>query len=83
MDDSSHDDFGNAILGELESATRFSTWMYETVEPFLGDIILEIGSGIGNISRQLPVRTLLSLSDSGEHYTLDLCLANNHPHRYH
>ena len=63
MDSEQSDEFGESILSELESATRFSEWMYETIEPFLGDRIIEIGSGIGNISRQMPVRDRLTLSD--------------------
>ena len=63
MDSEQSDEFGKSILSELESATRFSEWMYETIEPFLGDRIIEIGSGIGNISRQMPVRDRLTLSD--------------------
>ena len=62
------DEFGAAILDELEPARRFSAWMYATIEPFLGTRILEIGSGIGNISRQLPVRESLTLSDVNEVY---------------
>lgn len=62
------DEFGAAILDELEPARRFSAWMYATIEPFLGTRILEIGSGIGNISRQLPVREFLTLSDYSDVY---------------
>jgi 2-polyprenyl-3-methyl-5-hydroxy-6-metoxy-1,4-benzoquinol methylase len=63
-----HDAFGESILKELESAIRFSEWMYDTIEPFLGNRILEIGSGIGNISRQLPVREKLTLTDYAPEY---------------
>jgi SAM-dependent methyltransferase len=63
-----HDEYGEAILRELESANRLSEWMFQSIDPFLGDRILEIGSGIGNISRQLPVREKLTLSDYSEVY---------------
>ena len=62
------DEFGESILTELKPAKRFSEWMFEVIEPFLGSKIIEIGSGIGNISRQLPVDDVLTLSDySGEY----------------
>jgi 2-polyprenyl-3-methyl-5-hydroxy-6-metoxy-1,4-benzoquinol methylase len=67
-DDIVHDDYGEAILEELESANRLSEWMFESIAPYLGNRILEIGSGIGNISRQLPVREKLTLSDYSEVY---------------
>jgi SAM-dependent methyltransferase len=68
MDSEQNEVFGESILNELESATRFSEWMYETIAPYLGDRIFEIGSGIGNISRQLPVREGLTLSDYSSGY---------------
>lgn len=57
------DEYGKAILNELKSAHRFSEWMVEVISPFLGDRILEIGAGEGNISRDLPVRERLTLTD--------------------
>jgi len=35
----------------------------DVIEPYLGRRILEVGSGIGNISRFLPKRELLTVSD--------------------
>ena len=67
-DNEHHDDFGEAILNELQPAKRFSTWIYQTIEPFLGRKIIEIGSGIGNISRQLPIGDVLTLSDYSQEY---------------
>jgi len=42
--------------------------MVRVIEPYLGQRILEIGAGIGNISRQLPKRELLTVSDIDETY---------------
>jgi SAM-dependent methyltransferase len=42
-----------AMLGAMEHAPRFNGWMAETVEPFLGNRVLEIGAGIGNLTRLL------------------------------
>ena len=42
--------------------------MVRVIEPYLGQLILEIGAGIGNISRQLPKRELLTVSDIDETY---------------
>jgi SAM-dependent methyltransferase len=62
------DDFGESILAELKPAKHFSKWMFEVIEPFLGSKIIEVGSGIGNISRQLPVGDILTLSDYNQEY---------------
>lgn len=72
IEDGSHDAYGQSILQELEPAKRFSRWMYKTIEPFLGERILEVGSGIGNISRQLPVNQRLTLSDMSAGYRQQL-----------
>jgi glycosyltransferase involved in cell wall biosynthesis len=64
----SDDRFGHYILQSLSHTRRFSSWIAKAIEPHLGARILEIGSGIGNISRQLPKRELLTLSDTDVQY---------------
>ena len=53
---------GLHTLEVISKADRFNSWMYETIRPFLKGEVLEIGSGIGNISRLLV--------DDGFHVTL-------------
>ncbi len=43
-------DMGFETLRTISKADRFNGWMYETIEPWCIGNILEIGSGIGNIS---------------------------------
>jgi SAM-dependent methyltransferase len=49
-------DPGPEILETLSGAPRFNRWMAETVAPFLGRRVLEIGAGIGNLTRHLARR---------------------------
>jgi 2-polyprenyl-3-methyl-5-hydroxy-6-metoxy-1,4-benzoquinol methylase len=42
---------GLVTLNVIEKADRFNEWMYETIKPYCNGRILEIGSGIGNISK--------------------------------
>ena len=44
---------GNETLKVISDAGKFNRWMYETIKPFCSGRILEVGSGIGNISRFL------------------------------
>lgn len=44
------DQEGLEILSVIEKADRFNQWMYQTIAPHCKGRILEIGSGIGNIS---------------------------------
>ncbi len=47
------DEIGAATLSIISSANRFNSWMYDQINPYLIDEILEVGSGIGNLSRFL------------------------------
>ena len=42
---------GWETLDAIAAADKFNEWMYESIRPYCTDNILEIGSGIGNISR--------------------------------
>lgn len=44
------DQEGLEILDVISSATKFNKWLYEAIAPFCSGTILEIGSGLGNIS---------------------------------
>lgn len=59
-------------LGILRNARHYQNWMIDAIKPFLGKRILEVGSGIGNMSRWLPVRDRLILSDIDESLILHL-----------
>lgn len=51
------DAYGAEILGRLNRAPRFNRWMADVVRPFVGDRVLEIGAGIGNMSLNLMPRS--------------------------
>lgn len=60
---------GYSIPFELQSladAHSYQHWLADITLPFLGRRILELGSGIGNLSQHLPTRELLVLSDIDE-----------------
>lgn len=48
----------------LSQATNYQKWVARTVSPFLGRRILEVGAGIGNMSKWLPCREKLVLSEA-------------------
>lgn len=67
--------YAHAILHNLSQARRFNKWMVRCIEPFLGDRILEVGSGIGSISRLLPKRERLIVTDVDPTYLEILSVA--------
>ncbi len=42
---------GQVTLEVIAKADRFNQWMFKTIDPFCAGLILEVGSGIGNISK--------------------------------
>lgn len=47
------DSAGAETLEIMAAAPRFNAWMYQTVAPFVGRRVLEVGSGIGNMSAHI------------------------------
>jgi glycosyltransferase involved in cell wall biosynthesis len=66
-------DAGHATLDALSYAPKFNRWMAETLRPYLGSRVLEIGAGVGNMSRHLsPRRKLYVATDVNDEYTEQL-----------
>ena len=61
--------YGQQALERIAIAPAFNKWMYETISPYMKGDILEIGSGIGNISEFfLKNHKHLSISDYDLNY---------------
>ena len=57
----------------VAQAAKFNQWMFETIQPFANGNILEIGSGIGNISEFfLEHKFNITLSDYDDKYIFQL-----------
>ena len=52
VDDLYEERYGHAILHSLTTTPRFNRWMADVIRPWLGDRILEIGAGLGNLTDQ-------------------------------
>ena len=62
------DEYGSHILVELERARKFNLWLGQTLRPFIGDRVLEIGAGIGTLTNQFIPRDLYLASDINPNY---------------
>lgn len=61
--------YGTETLEVISEADKFNFWMYQTIRPFCKGKILEIGSGIGNISQFfLKENVDITLSDFDSSY---------------
>lgn len=62
------DAHGGEILERLNRAPRFTRWMADVVRPHVGDRVLEIGAGIGNMSIHLMPRSIYWATDVNPYY---------------
>ena len=51
-------------LEDLSEAVRYRRYLYDLIEPHLGDSVLEVGAGLGDFAAQLTGRKRLVVSDS-------------------
>ncbi len=62
------DAHGGEILDRLNRAPRFNQWMADVIRPYVGDRVLEIGAGTGNLSMQLMPRSVYWATDINRNY---------------
>lgn len=63
------DQEGLEILEVISKAKKLNGWMFETIQPYCNGKVLEIGSGIGNISEFfVNKKNDISVSDLRENY---------------
>jgi len=58
IDDLYAEPYGRAFLNNLTGTPQYLSWMTRVLRPYLGDTILEIGAGIGNLSGRLMGKKL-------------------------
>jgi glycosyltransferase involved in cell wall biosynthesis len=51
--------YGRDVLNNLTGTPRYLSWLARNLRPHLGDSVLEIGAGIGNLSARLMARRTL------------------------
>ncbi len=69
---SNYSDPGKVTLGALEQAPQFNLWMYESVKPWLGSRVVELGAGRGNMSRHIRKHPNVLLTDYRLDYLIPL-----------
>jgi glycosyltransferase involved in cell wall biosynthesis len=69
---SNYADAGKVTLDALEQAPQFNRWMYESVKPWLGARVAELGVGRGNMSQHIRRHDQVLLTDYRLDYLLGL-----------
>ena len=62
------DEAGGEILERLNRAPRFTGWMADVIRPYVGNRVLEIGAGTGNMSVHLMPRAIYWATDINANY---------------
>jgi glycosyltransferase involved in cell wall biosynthesis len=58
IDDLYAEPYGRAFLNNLTGTPQYLNWLSQRLRPFVGDSVLEIGAGIGNLSARLMSRRI-------------------------
>lgn len=66
------DTIGAATLERMASASAYNRWMFDRLSCWLGSRILEVGSGIGNLSQFFVDRGRVVLTDTQPEYRAEL-----------
>ncbi|MCC6363821.1 MAG: glycosyltransferase [Bryobacterales bacterium] len=51
--------YGRAFLNNLSGTPQYLSWITRIARPYLGDVVLELGAGIGNLTGHLMARRQL------------------------
>jgi glycosyltransferase involved in cell wall biosynthesis len=68
VDDIFEGDYGHRDLLDLERAPNFTTWSLDLIKPYQGEVVLEVGAGIGNNVRTLMDYSRVIATDQNEEY---------------
>ena len=68
------DVYGSKILARLSRAHKYNAWTADRISPYVGQNVLEIGAGIGNLTKQLVPRETYYATDINPLY---LQMTNN------
>jgi glycosyltransferase involved in cell wall biosynthesis len=81
VDDEENEDAGYRILRRMQKVSRYNRWMWQQLERFVGRRVLEVGSGVGNMTRFLLGRERIVATDLNDKYLKILHhLFDEYPH---
>ncbi len=68
VDDEENERAGYRILLRMQKVSRYNRWMWQQLEPYVGRRVLEVGSGVGNMTRFLISRDRVVATDLDAKY---------------
>jgi len=58
--------YGRGLLNSLTGTPQYLSWITRVLRPYLGDSVLEIGAGLGNLTGRLMARKLQYVAGEGD-----------------
>ncbi|MGH9201164.1 MAG: glycosyltransferase, partial [Vicinamibacterales bacterium] len=68
VDDEENERAGYRILRRMQKVSRYNRWMWEQLAPFIGPRVLEVGAGVGNMTRFLLCQERVIATDLDDRY---------------
>jgi SAM-dependent methyltransferase len=62
------DEYGSSALTQIEQVRRRTLWLGDTLRPYVGDRVLELGAGIGTLTNQFIPRELYVAAEVNPHH---------------
>jgi SAM-dependent methyltransferase len=62
------DEYGSNILVHMSGVPKFNRWMADTIRPYVGARVLEVGAGLGSLTQTLMPRDRYTVSDINPYY---------------
>ena len=66
VDDLYEASYGRGLLNNLTGTPQYLSWLTRVVRPHLGDTVLEIGAGLGNLTGRLMARKIQYVAAEGD-----------------
>ncbi|MBN2712464.1 MAG: class I SAM-dependent methyltransferase, partial [Planctomycetes bacterium] len=66
IDDCYDEKYGKAMLRDMARSHHHNRWIASAIRPYLGDRIIEVNAGIGSVTKYLPKRERLTVTESSE-----------------
>jgi glycosyltransferase involved in cell wall biosynthesis len=66
VDDLYEPNYGRGLLNSLTGTPQYTSWLTRVLRPHLGDRVLEIGAGLGNLTGRLMARKLQYVAGEGD-----------------
>jgi glycosyltransferase involved in cell wall biosynthesis len=66
VDDMYEVNYGRGLLNNLTGTPQYLSWVTRVLRPHLGDRVLEIGAGLGNLTGRLMARKLLYVAGEAD-----------------